>query len=82
MRRAPSPGRYSGTRKKEDGALNLPPYLSANNLRPFIPNDLIYILTHPVQYKATKSGAIGNGLLATAFPKVLRVWQEAYDAGA
>lgn len=69
-------------RKKEDGALNLPPYLSANNLRPFIPNDLIYILTHPVQYKATKSGAIGNGLLATAFPKVLRVWQEAYDAGA
>jgi len=69
-------------RKKEDGALNLPPYLSANNLKPFIPNDLIYILTHPVQYRATKSGAIGNGLLATAFPKVLRVWQEAYDAGA
>lgn len=69
-------------RMKEDGALNLPPYISANNLREFIPNDLIYILTNPVQYKATKSGAIGNGLLATAFPKVLKVWQRAYDAGA
>lgn len=69
-------------RMKEDGALALPPYLSAKNLQAFIPNDLIYILTHPIRYRATKSGAIGNGLLATAFPKVLRVWQEAYDAGA
>ncbi|MCB2089350.1 MAG: P63C domain-containing protein [Sphingomonadaceae bacterium] len=68
-------------RMKEDGALSLPPYISAANLREFIPNDLIYILTNPVQYKATKSGAIGNGLLATAFPKVLKVWQRAYEAG-
>ena len=68
-------------RMKEDGALALPPYISANNLRPFIPNDLVYILTHPIQYKATKTGAIGNGLLATAFPKVLNVWAEAYKAG-
>jgi P63C domain len=68
-------------RMKEDGALTLPPYISAANLRPFIPNDLIYILTNPVQYKATKSGAVGNGLLATAFPKVLKVWQRAYEAG-
>jgi hypothetical protein len=69
-------------RMKEDGALVLPPYISASNLRPFIPNDLIYILTNPIQYKATKSGAIGNGLLATAFPKVLNVWADAYKAGA
>lgn len=69
-------------RIKEDGALVLPPYISANNLRPFIPNDLIYILTTPVQYKPTKSGAMGNGLLATAFPKVLKVWANAYEAGA
>jgi len=69
-------------RMKEEGALTLPPYISANNLRPFIPDDLIYILTNPVRYKATKSGAIGNGLLATAFPKVLKVWERAYEAGA
>lgn len=69
-------------RLKEDGALTLPPYLSAKNLQEFIPNDLKYILTHPVRYRAKKSGAIANGLLATAFPKVLRVWQQAYDAGA
>jgi hypothetical protein len=35
-----------------------------------------------VQYKATKSGAIANGLLATAFPKVLNVWACAYKAKA
>lgn len=68
-------------RQKEDGALTLPPYLSAQNLQEFIPNDLRYILTHPIKYRAKKSGAIANGLLATAFPKVLRVWERAYDAG-
>lgn len=62
-------------RLKEDGALTLPPYLSAKNLQEFIPNDLKYILTHPVRYRAKKSGAIANGLLATAFPKVLRIWR-------
>jgi hypothetical protein len=69
-------------RIKEDGALVLPPYISASNLKPFIPNDLVYILTNSIQYKATKTGAIGNGLLATAFPKVLNVWADAYKAGA
>lgn len=69
-------------RMKEDGALVLPPYISANNLKPFIPNDLVYILTNPIQYRPTKSGAMGNGLLATAFPKVLNVWAAAYRAGA
>jgi len=65
-----------------DGALVPPPYISANNLKPFIPNDLIYILTHPIEYRGTKSGAKANGLLATAFPKVLKVWSAAFDAGA
>ena len=69
-------------RMKEEGAIALPPYISANNLRPFIPHDLIYILTNPIQYKGTKSRATGNGLLATAFPKVLKVWEKAYEAGA
>ena len=69
-------------RIKEEGALALPPYMSANNLREFIPADLMYMLTNPIVYKGTKSGATGNGLLATAFPKVLRVWQKAYEAGA
>jgi hypothetical protein len=68
-------------RLKEDGALVLPPYISATNLRPFIPNDLVYILSNPVQYKATTIGAMANGLLATAFPKVLNVWADAYKAG-
>jgi hypothetical protein len=34
-------------RMKEEGAIMLPPYISAANLRPYIPNDLIYILTNP-----------------------------------
>ncbi len=68
-------------RIKIDGALQLPPYISANNLKDFISNDLVYMLTNPIQYKSTKSGAIGNGLLATVFPKVLKVWSAAFDAG-
>jgi len=63
------------------GALVLPPYMSANNLKPFVPNDLEYILTHPIRYRGSKTGAIGHGLLGTAFPKVLNVWANAYDAG-
>nr|VFJ43127.1 MAG: P63C domain-containing protein [Candidatus Kentron sp. DK] len=68
-------------RVKEDGALSLPPYISANNLRAHLPEDLIYILEHPIRYRSSKSGAVANGLLATVFPKVLKVWEAAYRAG-
>ena len=63
------------------GTLIMPPYMSADNLKDFIPKDLEYILTHPIKYRANKTGAIGNGLLATAFPKVLNVWAKASDKG-
>lgn len=72
---------WEKARKAEPGALIYPPYISAENLKPFISQELVYILTHPVRYRTTKSGAIAHGLLATAFPKVLNVWAKAYEAG-
>ena len=73
---------WERARKADPGAVILPPYISADNLKPFIPKDLEYILTNPIHYRVTDSGAKGNGLLATAFPKVLNVWAKAYEAGA
>ncbi len=61
-------------RIKEGGALILPPYISANNLRPFIPNDLIYILTNPIQYKTTKIGAIGNAIMSKKVDCMYVTW--------
>ena len=72
---------WKRAREAKAGALIFPPYISADNLKPFISEELVYILTHPIRYRPTKSGAIGHGLLATAFPKVLNVWGKAYEAG-
>jgi hypothetical protein len=63
--------------KKEDGA-NLPVYLSAKNLIPFIDNDLNAALTTPIQY-ISSSGAIANGIPADVLPKILWVYLEAAD---
>lgn len=73
---------WARQRKGDPGAVMFPPYISAGNLKSYIPNELVVILTNPIPYKPTKSGAIAHGLLATAFPKVLTVWAKAYEDGA
>lgn len=73
---------WARQRKGDPGAVMYPPYISADSLKQFIPNELVVILTNPIPYKLTPSGAKANGLLATAFPKVLHVWADAYEAGA
>lgn len=69
-------------RKKQnpDGA-NLPVFLSANNLRPFISMDLGAALSEPISY-LTANGQIGNGIRAELIPQILEVWRKARDAGA
>lgn len=68
-------------RKKagEDGA-NLPLYLSAKNIIPFISDELIAALTNPIPYKSPKGGAVSHGLEATLLPQVCDVWLKARDA--
>lgn len=66
-------------KQNPDGA-NLPVYLSAKNLNPFIGKELGAALTSPFQY-LTKSGAVANGVRADVFPQILWVYQEAMIAG-
>ena len=68
-------------RKKagEDGA-DLPVYLSARNIIPFISDDIAVALTNPKPYKTVKGGAVSHGLEATLLPQVCDVWLKARDA--
>jgi hypothetical protein len=66
-------------REEEAGAI-LPVYLSANNLRPFIDNDLALALK-PTIYRALKGGK-AYGLRAELLPKICNVLLRARDADA
>lgn len=62
----------------EDGVDRLPSFLSANNLKPFIGEDLIESTT-PVVFR-TPDGVKAYGYQAQLLPKVCRVYLEARDA--
>lgn len=66
-------------KENPDGAV-LPVYLSANNIKPFIDNDLSVALT-PIIY-CPKSGGKAYGLRAELLPKICNVFLKARDAGA
>ena len=64
------------------GAGNLPFFLSAASLFPFISNDLLVLVTKPIQYRHSKGGGTAFGIAATALPQVCDVWLKAREAGA
>ncbi|MDP8981059.1 MAG: P63C domain-containing protein [Acidobacteriota bacterium] len=66
---------------RKRGGAELPVYVSAGNLVPFIANDLAMALKTPVLYQP-KAGGIAHGLKAEDFPKILEVWLKARAAGA
>lgn len=66
----------------EDETVRLPMFVGGINLRPFIDNELLNLLTRPVMYRSKKGGKPGRGLDATLIPKVCEVWLRARDAGA
>ncbi|MEX2374402.1 MAG: P63C domain-containing protein [Dehalococcoidia bacterium] len=68
-------------RADEDGR-NLPVYISAQNLRPFISDELSEGLTHPVTYLPRNGGRAVTGIRAELLPKMLGVLLAARDAGA
>ncbi len=62
---------------------NLPPFLSAKNLNPFIPEDLGCTLT-PVVFKSLKGGGVRGkslGYRAELLPAVCKVFLRAREAG-
>ena len=65
-------GAHWRRRKGMEGA-QLPVYLSAPNLKPYISNDLEGMLLHPIVYKTLRGGATGNGILGRVYPAICRL---------
>ena len=69
-------------RRKAAGAANLPVFISAGNLAPFISASLETALAQPVLY-LPRTGKTGRyGILATLIPEICEVWLKARRAGA
>ncbi|WP_308620111.1 P63C domain-containing protein [uncultured Desulfovibrio sp.] len=69
-------------RKKENGELNLPVYLSAKNLLGFIDPSLKDAIINPIIYESSGGKKVGYGIEATLLPRVCEVYLRARDAGA
>lgn len=60
----------------------LPFFLSAAGLKPFISNELMALVTEPIQYRHSKGGGVAHGIKASALPMICDVWLKARDGGA
>ncbi len=65
----------------EGGATALPAVISANNLAPFVSDELRLKLGTPIQYTALHGGRPAHGIEATALPEICEVLLKARDAG-
>ena len=75
-------GRHPTSRKRQqDDVVNLPAFLAADNLKPFISKDLVTSST-PVAFQAPSRGPIAYGYNALLLPQVCEVYLKARDAGA
>ncbi len=67
--------------RKGAGA-EMPVYLSASNLKPFIDSDLELALSEPILYRPKGGGGTAHGIPAESLPKICEVWLKARDADA
>jgi len=67
--------------RRADGAGNLPFYVSAKTLKPFISSDLLVLVNQPIQYHHGKGGGLAHGIEASALPQICDVWLKAREAG-
>ena len=67
-------------RKREQGS-NLPLYLTSENLKPYISNDLIKALSSPIWYRPTHGGRLVAGIPATCLADICDAWTKAEEAG-
>ena len=58
-----------------------PSFLVANNLKPFVSNDLL-MTTKPIRFRAPRSGVLSFGYQAILLPEVCKVYVDAWRAGA
>lgn len=78
---SPSGSSYKKGMLNESNTVRLPMFVASGNLRPFIDNELLILLTQPIMYRPRLKGRLGRGLDATLIPKVCEVWLKARDAG-
>ncbi len=74
-------GAHWRRRKASPGAAQLPVFISAGNLVPYITPSLAVALTQPIIYRALNSKT-GYGVLATLLPEICAVWLKARRDGA
>lgn len=55
--------------------------MSAKTLTPFISNDLLVVVTEPIEYRQSKGGGVAHGVEASALPMICDVWLKAREAG-
>ncbi|MGB7599250.1 MAG: P63C domain-containing protein [Candidatus Sulfotelmatobacter sp.] len=71
--------RQAKGRQYYDGDVNLPAFLTAKNLKPFIPSEL-YVTSSQIEFRR-KGGGRAFGYPAELLPKVCRVFIDADNAG-
>ncbi|MGY6771076.1 P63C domain-containing protein [Komagataeibacter sp. NFXK3] len=67
--------------KENEGGTNLPSFLSANNLAPFISATLAHDLVEPIRYRINAGGSVANGIRAELLPEICGVWLAARREG-
>ena len=79
----PVTGGYQSRKKGgEDDSGDLPPFLTALSLKPFIDKELRTLVTEPLKYNDPRGGPVRLGLNAGLLPKVCEIWLRARDANA
>ena len=71
--------RQAKGRSHYDGDINLPAFLTAKNLKPFIPNEL-YVTSSQIEFRR-KNGGKAFGYPAELLPKICGVFIDADEAG-
>lgn len=69
-------------RNSEEHSGDLPPFLVATSLQPYISEELRTLVSSPKRYKDPRGGPARIGIDATLIPKVCEVWLKARDSDA
>lgn len=68
--------------RQETGGGQLPGFLAAASLSPFIDNELAAAMAKPIEYLPAHGGRSAFGMEATCLPQICDVWLKARKAGA
>lgn len=81
----PTTGGWQSRKRKassEEDLGELPLFLIADSLQPFISEELRTLVSSPIRYKDPRGGPIRIGLDATLLPRLCEVWLKAREAKA